>query len=163
MWKNHSGIWYFWSPFAAGRGVCSCWLTRVSGKVKKTDQPPAGSSNTIFLFSVFLGLVEIFIRALESKTLWRKKILIHMQNTTSVWIRIFEFVLGFLNFISILVSYISQRTKMHHPLSLCLSLRTCRLCRVRCASWCFRWLTGVASTVPRNFGFSWERLSPRLQ
>lgn len=98
MWRNHSGIWYFWSPFAAGRGVCSCWLTRVSGNVKKTDQPPAGSSNTIFLFSVFLGLVEIFIRALESKTLWRKKILIHMQNTTSVWVRIFEFVLGFFLF-----------------------------------------------------------------
>ena len=45
---------------------------------------------------------------------------------------------------------------------LCLSLRTCRLCSVRCVSWCFQWLTGVVSTALLNSDFSWERLSPKL-
>lgn len=48
------------------------------------------------------------------------------------------------------------------PSHLCLLCRTCRLCSVRFASWCFQWPTGAVSTALLSCDFSWERLSHRL-
>ena len=45
---------------------------------------------------------------------------------------------------------------------LCLSLRTSRPSSVRCAFWCFQWLTDEASTAPLNSDCSWGKISPRL-